>query len=113
MKVGILGNGRRGIGSRLLAALSHGGRWLAGDQRKGVAVHPLYSKWNTHTDAPRYWHNPADPVQAARIEAAAAKRGRKADKLTYWALCARINSAIKNHSDVNSIAKINPFYIAK
>ena len=29
----------------------------------------------------RQWHNPADPVQAARIEAAAAKRERRAQKL--------------------------------
>ena len=36
-----------------------------------------------HNDprAARHWHNPADPVQAARIEAAAAKRERKARTL--------------------------------
>jgi len=31
--------------------------------------------------AARHWHNPADPVQATRIEAAALRRARRASKL--------------------------------
>lgn len=36
---------------------------------------------NTDPRAARHWHNPADPVQAARIEAAVVKRERKSLKL--------------------------------
>lgn len=54
--------------------------------------------------------NPADPVQAARIEAAAAKRARRAKKLT----------AHHNHACHENLAhgrgvivNLNPFYVAK
>lgn len=46
---------------------------------------PARWKYNTDPRAARHWHNPADPVQAARIEAAAAKCERKADNLDNWA----------------------------
>ena len=55
-----------------------------------------HSYRNTDPRAARHWHNPADPVQAARIEAAAAKRDRKADKLHDWACrCVHFNRAHK------------------
>ncbi len=41
----------------------------------------LNYRFTERTTGARHWHNPADPVQAARIEAAAAKRERKAQKL--------------------------------
>ncbi len=52
-------------------------KWLQSEHR--------YIDISTDPRAARHWHNPADPVQAARIEAAAAKRQRKADKLHDWA----------------------------
>lgn len=53
--------------------------------------------------------NPADPIQAARIEAAAVKRARRADKL-------RMNaSALPNRAHLLSYNRnsLNPFYVAK
>lgn len=53
--------------------------------------------------------NPADPVQAARIQAAVAKRERKAQKLRMTA------SALPNRAHLLSYNRnaLNPFYIAK
>lgn len=53
--------------------------------------------------------NPADPVQAARIEAAAVKRARRAEKLRMTA------SALPNRAHLLSYNRnsLNPFYIAK
>lgn len=41
--------------------------------------------------------NPADPVQAARIEAAAAKRARRADSCHEWACRSRHYNAAHHH----------------
>lgn len=61
-------------------------------------------------EAARYWHaGNADPIQAARIEAAAVKRARRADKL-------RMNaSALPNRAHLLSYNRnsLNPFYVAK
>lgn len=55
--------------------------------------------------------NPADPVQAARIEAAAAKRGRKAAHRAYCAAQSiRFNKAHQGLAD--GIRRANPFYVA-
>ena len=58
--------------------------------------------------------NPADPTQAARIEAAAVKRARRAEKLT--ALMSRATLFNRAHqpnvwNDVRQ--NLNPFYVAK
>lgn len=65
--------------------------------------------------------NPADPIQAARIEAAAVKRARRADKLerdsnqswkgnyTHHAAFHRLDDATGYILPLN----LNPFYIAK
>lgn len=65
--------------------------------------------------------NPADPVQAARIEAAAAKRERRAQKL-YWIAKGWVRNN-KTHKDGNvqllgnilsdTPARLNPIYVAK
>ena len=46
----------------------------------GTAL-PARWKYSTKPTDARHWHNPADPVQAARIEAAALRRARRASKL--------------------------------
>lgn len=46
-------------------------------ERDRKARHAAIRSLHTDPHAARHWHNPADPVQAARIEAAAAKRNRK------------------------------------
>jgi len=48
-------------------------KWLQSEHR--------YIEISTDPRAARHWHNPADPVQAARIEAAALRRARRASKL--------------------------------
>lgn len=65
--------------------------------------------------------NPADPVQAARIEAAAVKRGRRAEKLQRDAAAAVNNNWAhgigKRHVHLSPVpdcsGRLNPFYIAK
>lgn len=72
------------------------------------------------TDA-RHWHNPADPVQAARIEAAAAKRGKRARKLHNHVVDSvlpnRAHGAFLPDEDgeirFSVVPRLNPFYIAK
>lgn len=66
--------------------------------------------------------NPADPIQAARIEAAAVKRALRADKLQRDALESRNSNRahlatkldktrmLKNYDLPN---RFNPFYVAK
>ena len=89
---------------------------LAGSLGIGFgAALPARWKYSTKPTDARHWHNPADPVQAARIEAAAAKRERKARKLA-----ANTGSAtFHNHAHgIHCIAvgwkqSLNPTYIAK
>jgi hypothetical protein len=64
--------------------------------------------------------NPADPVQAARIEAAAVKRARKAEKQSYQAMRtlngmhAVICAAYAKHEvGFACPLNLNPFYVAK
>lgn len=60
----------------------------------------------------RHWHNPKNPAQAARIEAAAWKRELKAHRLTLQSAW----SVNKNFSHCDAFgnvpASLNPFYIA-
>jgi len=57
----------------------------------------------------RHWHDATDPHQAARIEAAAAKRARKAEKLTHDATL----SAFNNMAHAFTGQRHNSFYITK
>lgn len=75
-------------------------KWLQSEQR--------FINLSTDPRATRHWHNPADPVQAARIEAAAAKRERKADKLDNWA-----NTCWHNNPAHDGRLSLYPYYIAK
>ena len=82
-------------------------KWLQSEHR--------YIDISTDPRAARHWHNPADPVQAARIEAAAAKRERKARKLA--ANTGRATFHNMAHG-IHCIAvdwkqSLNPTYIAK
>jgi len=77
-------------------------KWLDGSYK--------VETYHRTTDA-RHWHNPADPVQAARIEAAAAKRERKAARVTYCASQSiRFNKAHLGLAD--GIRRANPFHVA-
>lgn len=68
-------------------------------------------RWADPT-AIRQWHNPADPIQAARIEAAAAKRANRAHKLfTQASFSADQNRAHEDEFD-NLHDRLNPFYVA-
>lgn len=73
-------------------------------------------------EAARYWHaGSADPIQAARIEAAAVKRARRADKLHEYSMRGMFEN--RAHRDCVMIAhdelqlqypnRLNPFYLAK
>lgn len=55
--------------------------------------------------------NPADPVQAARIEAAAAKRERRARK--YADNMSRSEFYNEAHGGMPFAHTLNPFYVAK
>lgn len=66
--------------------------------------------------------NPADPIQAARIEAAAIKRARRADKLQRDALESRNSNRAHIATRLDKIRmlksydlpnRFNPFYVAK
>ena len=89
-------------------------KWLQSEQR--------YTYFSNDPRAARHWHNPADPVQAARIEAAAARREERAEHRIYCAAQSRNNNHahIVQHREPGSIlvryeflARFNPFYIAK
>jgi len=125
MKVGIIGDGRRGIGSALLAALAAGGKWLQGKQPSAFIQHGTAAYRPTGTAAYRptgtALRNPVDPIQAARIEAAAAKRGRRALKLYNHVVDSvlpnRAHGAFLPDEDgdirFSVVSRLNPFYIAK
>lgn len=123
MKVGIIGEGRRGLGGRMLAMLAAGFGQVARYSGKAPAVSASYRdskgklrfSWpiSPRSSETRHWHNPADPVQAARIQAAVDKRERKAKKLFNQAsYSADQNRAHYDESD-NLRDNLNPFYIAK
>lgn len=84
-------------------------------ERDRKARHAAIRSLHTDPRAARHWHNPADPVQAARIEAAAVKRERKARKLA--ANTGRATFHNRAHG-IHCIAVawkqfLNPTYIAK
>lgn len=66
-------------------------------------------------EAARYWHaGTADPIQAARIEAAAVKRARKAEKLQRDTVRGRAYNRAHRFTDSFRYAEsINPLYLAK
>lgn len=106
MKAGIIGAGRRGIGSALLAALATGAAWMKGPVRFDAPLNPFGG--SKPTDA-RHWHDIYDPVQQKSIFAAQAKRSRRAKLLSLTA------SALPNRAHLLSYNPhaLNPFYIAK
>lgn len=67
-----------------------------------------YSAMLRPPEGKRHWHNSADPIQASLIEAAAAKRERRADKLRQDA-----NRSCRNNAAHGRCASFifNPFYI--
>lgn len=69
----------------------------------------LNYRFTQRTTGARHWHNPADPVQAARIEAAAAKRSKRAHKAAVLASRALHH----NPAHIRPFAHaLNPFYVA-
>jgi hypothetical protein len=69
-------------------------------------------RWADPT-AIRQWHKPSDPIQAARIEAAVAKRARRAAKLEsdMW-MATRYNETNKDGRG-SILRALNPTYVAK
>lgn len=65
----------------------------------------LYLKTSRPTDK-RHWHNLNDQAQRDALQAADAKRERKAEKLTEWAHSSRINNNAHDHRD-----NLNPLYV--
>ena len=79
----------------------------------GNAIGGIYSTPGRSTGRPTgaALRNPADPIQAARIEAAAVKRARRAVK--YAKHCQRHSRANHAHQIAVNDLVFNPFYIAK
>lgn len=90
---------------------------LAGSAAWGSPIAAPSVNYGRHRPTGSQLRNPADPVQAARIEAAAAKREARAEKRTAWAT----NSFMWNVAhypnqcggEFNPPKTFNPFYIAK
>ena len=49
-------------------------RWLSDEHPEQVLI-------DMRPERPRHWHNPADPIQAGRIEAAREKRAMRAERV--------------------------------
>jgi hypothetical protein len=104
-KIGLLGSA---LGALLMQGLAHGAGWSTGPSKRPGARNWL--KGTGRTTDKRHWHNPSDPRQAARIEAAAVKRHRRASGYSLH----MGRSADFNKAHAGPIAHIlNPFYIAK
>lgn len=66
------------------------------------------------TAAERHWHDRSNPVQAARIQVAVAKRERKAERLVDHTLVSFINNwTTADRVSGSTSNNLNPFYIAK
>lgn len=123
-KIEILGSV---LGAGLLQILARGGWETIGhaspsrvtrkEQRARRSF--LYQSEPDRTTDARHWHKPSDPHQASRIEAAAAKRERRAERLAE----ATGHSWSRNYThhkafyalEQGHIAplNLNPFYLAK
>lgn len=87
-------------------------KWLQSEQR--------YTYFSNDPRAARHWHNPADPVQADRIEAAAARREERAEKQLKQAARSSIhNEAHKVRHELHDghwtkfpVLRLNPFHVA-
>lgn len=96
---------KRSIGAMLLAAVATSGKWLSGSP---VLSSPGYARFRPTGAALR---DPSHPAQAARIQAASAKRAWRGKLLQLNAKYGRhYNEVHKHSSDFDSL---NPFYIAK
>lgn len=62
-------------------------------------------------ERPRHWHNPADPIQAARIEAARKKRAMRAKKADRDA--ARSYERNRTHFSHSSSYALDPFHVVR
>jgi hypothetical protein len=110
MKAGILGGGRRGIGSRLLAALAMGAGWVS-PMLSGNNAQPVQRVYGNHRPTGAALRDPRDFHQSNRLEAAQTKRDRKAEKLHRQAnYSADQNRAHYDQFD-NLHDRFNPFYI--
>lgn len=123
-RIGILS----GMGSAVLAMLAHGG-WPAeiaqgqrgsGKSRAAATVANHRFKNMGRPTAARWWHDLKDGAQLRAMEAAFAKRQRKAEKLqlnTYRSFMgnyAHHNAFAKLHDETQFIApaRLNPFHVA-
>lgn len=77
--------------------------------RKMLTAKPLRHNFVKFRPTGAALRNPADPIQAARIEAAAVKRARKAEKLERNALSSSYHNPCLNAR----LSNLNPFYVAK
>lgn len=78
-------------------------RWLSDEHPEQVLI-------DMRPERPRYWHNPADPIQAARIEAALLKTIRRQARLADHAERSYFRNPAHFHSDTQSL---NPFYVVR
>lgn len=70
---------------------------------------PNYWRFGRSPKVARHWHNPKDPAQAARIEAAKAKRARKDFRRHWEATKAGFNNRAHNRQNLS----LQPLYIAQ
>lgn len=79
-------------------------RWLSDEHPEQVLI-------DMRPEHPRHWHNPSDPTQAARIEAAREKRilrCRKIDRMTAHSY--ERNPAHFHHS---ASSALDPFHVVR
>ena len=98
------------LGALLTAGLNHA--WERPHYQRQYGARRQYRaafKMGSVPTDKRHWHKPADPIQAARIEAAAVKRARRADKLQRdTAFSARNNDAWFTNGAMP--ARLNPIH---
>lgn len=70
---------------------------------------PNYWRFGRSPKVSRHWHDPKDPAQAARIEAAKAKRARKDHARAVATSKARFNNQAHSFQSLS----LQPFYIAQ
>lgn len=88
---------------------------LKGNRGKGkggvpalLVLHRSIRSYN-RPERPRHWHNPADPIQAARIEAARGKRERKAQNYATNIHRGYVRNDAHHYHDV----RLDPFHVVR